>query len=111
MNKFELFCMIYLALDADWEETGNEELREFLSDMDPFLFKEITSADPATYASFEKHISEENISLDKSFEIAKEYLRWVGVPSAIESFELLEEEQWVNATKHYLQEQHKVSTL
>ena len=42
-TKFHLlnvvyFCMIFLALDADWDETHDEELGKYLSDANPFLF-------------------------------------------------------------------------
>lgn len=37
MNKFELFCLIYFALDSEWDKTQNEELGNYLSDANPFF--------------------------------------------------------------------------
>ena len=36
MTRYDLFCMIFLALDADWDETHDEELGKYLSDANPF---------------------------------------------------------------------------
>ena len=41
MNKFELFCLIFFALDNEWDKTQNEELGNYLSDANPFLFADI----------------------------------------------------------------------
>ncbi|MCQ2506976.1 MAG: hypothetical protein MJ113_07395, partial [Lachnospiraceae bacterium] len=49
MNKFELYCMIFLALDADWDDTQDEELGKFLSDANPFLFAGNVSAVRSIY--------------------------------------------------------------
>lgn len=35
MNKFELFCMIFYVLDAEWDESKNPTLGEFLSSANP----------------------------------------------------------------------------
>ena len=40
MSKYELFCMIFYVLDAEWDETKNKHLGTFLSVANPFLFKE-----------------------------------------------------------------------
>jgi len=52
MTHFELFCMIYYALEADWEESHNKEPGYFLSGANPFLFKDEGSADPEVYTEF-----------------------------------------------------------
>ena len=49
MNKFELYCMIYYVLDAEWDESKNAELGKFLSSANPFQFRDIGSADPVIY--------------------------------------------------------------
>ena len=52
MNKFELFCMIFFALDADWDETKDSTIGEYLSSANPFLFEDTGSADPAVFDQF-----------------------------------------------------------
>lgn len=42
MNKFELFSMIYYALNHYWKENKSEELTSFLSDMNPFYLMILT---------------------------------------------------------------------
>lgn len=46
MNKFELFCMIFYVLDAEWDESKDPILGEFLSSANPFLFEGLSSAVP-----------------------------------------------------------------
>jgi len=66
MNKFELYCMIYYVLDAEWDESKNAELGAFLSGANPFLFADIGSADPMVYAHFCENISGE-ITIENSY--------------------------------------------
>ena len=39
MNQFELFCMVYYVLDAEWDESKDAQLGDFLSRANPFLFE------------------------------------------------------------------------
>ena len=48
----EAFVAMYYVLDAAYEKTCSEELRQFLSDANPFLFKDEGSADPAVFIEF-----------------------------------------------------------
>ena len=52
MTRHDLFCMIFLALDADWDETHDEELGKYLSDANPFLFAGEDSAISDIYTEF-----------------------------------------------------------
>ena len=52
MNKFELFCMVFYVLDADWDETKDIIVGEYLSGANPFLFADIGSADPTIFIHF-----------------------------------------------------------
>ena len=52
MNQFELFTMVYYVLDAEWDETTDPKLGDFLSEMNPFLFEDIGSANPEIYQRF-----------------------------------------------------------
>lgn len=107
MNKFELFCMIYLALDADWNETENEELGQFLSGANPFLFEEVTSADPAVYEDYCKVIENFNINIENSYKTAQEYIGYLDIPAVSKSFASLKKEQWDAAVKEFLSTEHK----
>ena len=38
VNRFELYCMIFYVLDAEWDENHNETLEVFLSEANPYTF-------------------------------------------------------------------------
>jgi len=46
--------MLYYALDNVWEKNKDDNLGEFCSNMNPFLFKGEGSADPTIYSHFKK---------------------------------------------------------
>lgn len=77
MNKFELYCMIYYVLDAEWDENKDEELGKFLSSANPFQFKDIGSADPLIYEEFCGKVPD-IITLDDSYECARNYVNALG---------------------------------
>lgn len=55
MNKFELFSLIYRALDAYYRHSDTlEEINAFLSDMCPFTFKDENSTVPGVYQDFNR---------------------------------------------------------
>ncbi len=106
MTRYDLFCMIFLALDADWDETHDEELGKYLSDANPFLFTGEDSAVSDVYTEFCRIIKTENIVKEKSFDLAKEYVNHLGNRAVTESFDLLEEDQWKDALNTYLDEKY-----
>lgn len=111
MNKFELFTLIFLALDDDWDETKNKDLGQFLSSANPFLFKEITSAVPAVYVDFCNFIGDTKIATQNSFELAHEYIHHVNIPAVEQSFSTLTREEWITAVGEYLSSEHKGSDM
>ena len=107
MTKYELFCMIFLAFDADWDDTQNEELREYLSDANPFLFKGENSADPAVYSDFCKFIDGYDLTEENSYDVAKKYVISLENDTLTESFNTLEKEQWFDVMPEVLKELRK----
>ena len=108
MNKFELFTMIYFALDAYYKDAINkdEDIRCLLSDMNPFVWKDCCSADPAVYNEFCRFVGEKQVTIDNSLEIAMEYvntIKQVDVKEAICNME----EEWFPACREYLASDHK----
>ncbi len=106
MTRYDLYCMIFLALDADWEETKDEELGKYLSDANPFLFAGEGSAIEDVYKQFCKYIPDEAITSEGSFVLAKKYVEHLNNKAVAESFNLLEEEQWKDALETYLDEKY-----
>ena len=107
MNKFELFSLIFLALDAQWDNTQNETLRQYLSGANPFLWADLSSADPECYDTFCEIVKENNIKIDNSYKAAKDYVEKLGISDILEAFLKVDETQWLDATKKYLSSPHK----
>ena len=81
MNKFELFTMIYFWLDNYYKGTTDDRILNQLSEMNPFLWKDIGSADPAVYIEF-------CMFLGKSANV-KHFFPWYGnqfFPFTVRSF-------------------------
>ena len=106
MNKFELFCIIFLFLDEEWDICHDEELGNFLSGMNPFLFDDIGSADSATYNEFCAIVSEP-IDISTSFEKAQQYVRSLDQPVITNVFNDIDKGEWVEFVTEYLSEPHK----
>lgn len=107
MSKYELFCLIFMVLDADWDESHNEELGRYLSDANPFLFAENVSAVQDVFIKFSNFIGDREVTKANSFSIAKEYIDYLNIPAVSESFSTLEYEQWNDALEEYLSTEHK----
>ena len=111
MNRFELFCLIFFALDAQWDNTPNEALGDFLSSANPFLFAEIGSAIPEIYETFCSTVQNNSIELNASYGIAKFYIERLAVPAITEAFLKIDETQWLTAARKYLSTPHKGENL
>ena len=109
MNKFELFSLIFFYLDTQWEENKDEVLGEYLGDMNPFLFKDIGSADPAVYSDFCKVITEP-ITVENSLELAKKYIASLNNETVTTAFRTIDPQEWFECTEEYLQMEHKGKT-
>ena len=54
VTAHDAFVNMYYALDAAFDEHRSDRLREFVSEANPFLWKDKGSADPALYIEFER---------------------------------------------------------
>lgn len=108
MNEFELFTMIYFVLDAYYENDIEDPfINTVLSDMNPFLWADIGSADPAMYSEYLDFLQGRTISLDNSFSIAKEYVKTIEYADVTAAFDEMTEERWIDYCEKYLSEPHK----
>ena len=102
MKKFELFIVIYEFLKSYKEKNKTEELfNHFLYDANPYVWKECISADPALYKEFEQYIGKKTISLDNSFDIAKEYIysledEYYDLAEMKKAFNSISKDEWMN---------------
>lgn len=106
MNKFELFCMIYYVLDADWDDSKNKELGEFLSSANPFLFDDVGSADSSVYTHFCDVITDV-ITIENSYALAKLYIDSLDNDVISAAFTTINEEEWIESVKDYLSSDHR----
>ena len=125
MTQFEVFCAVFYALDSVWEKTGgeqfrksgfedgtiqNEDLRQFLSDANPFLWETQTSADPAMFPEFCSIIQQEEIPIEDSYSTAAEYinsLQYYYASGVREAFSTITPEIWLDGVKRYMSAPHK----
>lgn len=106
MNRFELFSMIYYALENEWEESKNQDLADFLSSANPFLFKDLSSANPLIFNEFCKQVIDP-ITIENSYVQAMRYIKSLNMPIILEAFNNIDENQWFEGLKDYLSHNHK----
>ena len=111
MNKFELFTMTFYALDLYYDNNPSEELGQFLSSMSPFTFKEIGSAVQWVYNEFCEFVGEREITIDNSYNLAKEYVISLNNTLLLKAFCNTSEEKWEEGCNKYLATEHKGSNL
>ncbi len=110
MDKFELFCMMYFTLESYYTDLEqNENLGDLLSGLNPFLWEDRGSADPAYFSDFSKLVSQNDIPIDGSYALARKYLETLDwhKEEALTAYDSLGEEEWIRATKEYLSGPHK----
>ena len=110
MSKFELYCMIFYVLDSAWDEKHSEELTDFLSAANPFLYTDIGSADPSIYIHFCETVADD-ITIEGSYETALLYIESLGNKAVSEAFNTVDKEEWTECVAEYLSQDHKGSNL
>ncbi len=112
MNTFELFCLMYNAFSTE-ENHKDFNFEDFLSDMDPFVWEDCGSADPAEFSEFSKFMQGKEIDMkDYGFSLINQYINqierpWVDNP--IPSYFKINQQEWIEKAKKYLSEPHKGS--
>jgi len=106
MTRFELFTMVFYVLDAAWESEQNEKLGEYLSAANPFLFKDIDSADPAVFEDFSIK-TPERIDIEESYSIAKQYVESLDIKEVKDAFNRVDADEWIEGIEAYLSAAHK----
>ncbi|MDO4939934.1 MAG: hypothetical protein Q4E54_08265 [Lachnospiraceae bacterium] len=107
MNKFELFSLIYYALEKYSKDNPLEERENFLSGMSPFTFDDIGSADPEIYEDFCIFVRQDKFDISDSFLVAKQYVESIKMPIINEAFSWVSDEKWEEAARKYLSKNHK----
>lgn len=103
MDCFDLFVMIFLTMDHYWDEHKGEQLGQFLSSMNPFLFEGEGSAVPDVYTEFCDFLGDREITVDNSYQIAVEYVDRFGEHYVKNAFIWIDEDKWIKKCTKYLE--------
>lgn len=106
MTQFELFCMIFYVLDAEWDETKNKHLGSFLSAANPFLFEDVGSADPVVYKEF-CNATDQSITIENSYKQACSYIDSLHDSIISDAFKSIDQREWMDCAREYLSMPHK----
>lgn len=78
MTKKLVFIAMYRALDCLFDETQREDLGNYLSEANPYLFTDRKSADPAVFAGFsscfDSIYTNDAITVEESYTLVRKYL-------------------------------------
>ena len=96
MTQHELFCMIFRVLDAEWDETHDTALGDYLSGANPYLFTDGGSAVPWVYEEFCR-IIDRPVTPEDSRREALRYIASLKNPSVERAFRQAGEEAWLAA--------------
>ena len=107
MNKFELFSLIYFWLSRFYQNATDDRIINQLSEMNPFLWEDIGSADPAVYDDYCSFLGDRTITVENSLAIAQEYVQTIGYADITEAFQKVDRNQWEAGCTRYLSTEHK----
>ncbi len=78
MTKKLLFIAMYRALDCLYDETQREDLGNYLSEANPYLFTDRKSADPAVFAAFSHYFdsiyANDEVTVEEAYTFVRKYL-------------------------------------
>ena len=107
MNEFELFTMMYFWIDNYYSDTTDDRINNLIGEMNPFLWEDIGSADPAYYAEFCRYIKDKTITIDNGFELAKGFIKTIDYVDVTEAFEKPDYDKWLDGCRRYIAGDHK----
>ena len=73
MTAKNIYVAMYRALDCLYDEDPFEELGEFLSEANPYLFQDRHAADPAIQKEFDEFVRGD-LNMADAYECVKQYL-------------------------------------
>lgn len=101
MNYKQVFRAMFRALDCLYDEKPNKELQEYLSNANPYVFKDRESADPEIIKEFHENISQKsndsNIDAVLAYSLVQSYL--LSKTQFAERFSDISLEEWVELCK------------
>ena len=102
MEGFDLYILIFYTLDFYWDKHSGEDLGNFLSGMNPFLFIGEGSAVPDIYINYQRFLNGREITIENSYEIACEYIKFLDRNYITEAFEWVDGKKWEEKCRKYV---------
>ena len=77
MSNFELFTMLFFEFDYVFEKQAvkDDGLAQYLSEINPFLWTDCTSSDPAHFSRFESFMAGKTVGEDFGYSLIAEFLK------------------------------------
>lgn len=114
MTDFELFTIMYYILDSENKRNSgsNELLAEYVSDLNPFIWKTEDSADPAYFSEFKDFMKDKKAEEDFGYSLIAEFIRTNDeYYSDLEKYFLMtSKEDFIKKAREYLSKPHKGKT-
>ncbi len=107
MNEFELFTIMYFWIDDYYAESSDDKINNLIGEMNPFLWQENCSADPALFDDFCHYMEGKTATIDNSLELAKNYVEAIDYVDVTEAFENPDYEKWKDGCRRYIADEHK----
>lgn len=109
MTNFELFTMMFFTLDIQYKtHKDDEDFANYLSSLDPFIWEECTSGDPAYFSEFQEFMKNKTIGSDYGYSTALEFLQTNEYSKGMDKYFLMTpKEKYIEGAKKYLAQAHK----
>lgn len=104
MTIFQLFCLMYKAFDTV-ENHADFSFEDFLSDMDPYIWNDEGSADPAEYEEFFAFMKDKTIGDDFGYSLVTAYISCIErcyVDRPLTDYFAVSKQKWIDMAKEYL---------
>ncbi len=104
MVVYDVFVLMFDALDAMYDEEPNEILGNYLSGLNPFLFDDEGSADPAEYEEFKqaflKQFNDKGPTAEETYVFCKGYLN-LNAPKEVNiAFDKINKDDWIYSAEN-----------
>lgn len=104
MLMYDVFVLMFDALDAIYDEEPNETLGNYLSGLNPFWFSDEGSADPAEYEEFKeaflKQFKEKEPTPEEAYVFCKNYLKLNAPKEVNAAFDKIDKDDWIYSAEN-----------
>ncbi|MBQ6895319.1 MAG: hypothetical protein IJN40_07485 [Clostridia bacterium] len=104
MLVYDVFVLMFDALDVMYDEAPNEILGNYLSGLNPFWFNDEGSADPAEYEEFKevflKQFSNKEPSPEETYIFCKDYLKLKAPKEVNVAFSKINKDDWIYSAEN-----------